>query len=131
VFCTCDPWYDKLYLIRSLCNDVHNVCFLIYLNCFVPCNNYDSLNQKVTVFVNVLIDITATCLLDVSTYIVCILSNYISYNTSSQRLSNIFVVVQLAPKKTGNEIWPNVNWKFDLSIYVSLCLYDSICTVFA
>jgi hypothetical protein len=28
-------------------------------------------------------------------------------------------------KKTGNEIWPNVNWKFRLSIYIDLCLFDS------
>jgi hypothetical protein len=33
--------------------------------------------------------------------------------------------LQLASKKTGNEIWPNVNWKFNLSIYVNLCLFDS------
>jgi hypothetical protein len=27
-------------------------------------------------------------------------------------------------KKTGNEIWPNVNWKFNLSIYVNLIKTD-------
>jgi hypothetical protein len=35
------------------------------------------------------------------------------------------IFLQLTSKKTGNEIWPNVNWKFNLSIYVNLCLFDS------
>jgi hypothetical protein len=30
------------------------------------------------------------------------------------------MLLQLASKKTGNEIRPNVNWKFNLSIYVCL-----------
>jgi hypothetical protein len=28
-------------------------------------------------------------------------------------------------KKTENEIWPNGNWKINLSVYVNLCLFDS------